>query len=371
MEKLKMVDLHAQYMRLKTDIDAAISNVLASTAFIQGPQVGEFASKIGRYLNTGNVIPCANGTDALQIAMMALDFRPGDEIILPVHTYVATAEVIALLKLTPVFVDVDERTFNIDINQIESKINRRTKAIVPVHLYGQCADMEPILAIAEKFGIAVIEDNAQALGADYIFPDGSSEKAGTLGTIGTTSFFPSKNLGCFGDGGAIFTDDADLAEKVRMIANHGQKQKYHHEVVGVNSRLDTIQAAVLTVKLKHIDDFTARRNKVAAYYDTHLSKSLLQTPFRSVNSTHVFHQYTCKTHDGSRDKLQQYLTEKGIPTMIYYPVPLHLQKAYTSALKEGSFPVTEKLSKTVISLPIHTEMNNDELEFICNSINAF
>jgi UDP-2-acetamido-2-deoxy-ribo-hexuluronate aminotransferase len=372
MEQIKMVDLRTQYLQIKNEIDEAIGKVLESTAFIQGPEVGQFATALAKYIDAENVIPCANGTDALQIAMMAIDLQPGDEIILPVHTYVATAEVIALLKLKPVFVDVDESTFNIDINQIENKISRRTKAIVPVHLYGQCADMESILAIADKYGVSVIEDAAQALGATYTFSDGNQEKAGTMGLIGTTSFFPSKNLGCFGDGGAIFTNDNELAEKIKMIANHGQKVKYHHDVIGVNSRLDTIQAAILNVKLRYLEEYTRKRNEVAVYYDQHLPKQLLSIPFRSYNSTHVFHQYTCKLSGRNRDDFQKFLTSKGIPSMIYYPVPLHLQKAYQSRdCGVGSFPVTEKLSKTVISLPIHTEMSTEQLDYICRTISNF
>jgi UDP-2-acetamido-2-deoxy-ribo-hexuluronate aminotransferase len=372
MKNIKMVDLQSQYLRIKSEIDAAIEKVLTSTAFIQGPEVNEFASALGRYIQSENVISCANGTDALQIAMMALDLQPGDEIILPVHTYVATAEVIALLRLKPVFIDVDEDTFNIDINQIENKITRRTKAIVPVHLYGQCADMESILELAEKFGLHVIEDVAQALGAEYTFADGTLEKAGAMGIIGTTSFFPSKNLGCYGDGGAIFTRDKNLAEKIRMIANHGQKIKYHHDIIGVNSRLDTLQAAILKVKLNYLTEYSLRRNEAASFYDKNLPKEWLRIPFRSVNSTHVFHQYTCKVLHRDRDELQQFLAAKGIPTMIYYPVPLHFQKAYQAeGYGVGSFPITEKLSKTVISLPIHTEMNNEELAFICETIKTF
>lgn len=367
-----MVDLRGQYLRIKPAIDEAIQSVLDSTAFIQGKEVPEFSSALAKYLDIDFVITCANGTDALQIAMMALEFQPGDEIILPVHTYVATAEVISLLKLTPVFVDVDESTFNIDINHIEDKITRRTKAIVPVHLYGQCADMEAILNIAEKYGVHVIEDAAQALGAEYTFSDGTVEKAGTMGTIGTTSFFPSKNLGCYGDGGAIFTKDAGLAEKIKMIANHGQKVKYHHEVIGVNSRLDTLQAAILNVKLPHLETYSIKRNEVANYYDKHLDKAKLQLPYRSINSTHVFHQYTCKVVGGRRDDLQKFLAAHEIPSMIYYPVPLHMQKAYEGyGSGRGSFPVTEKLSESVISLPIHTEMSTDQLDYICSTIAKF
>ena len=302
MKNIKMVDLHGQYLRIKGEIDNAIGEVLTSTAFIQGPQVKEFAAALASYTGANHVIPCANGTDALQVAMMALDLKPGDEVIVPVHTYVATAEVIALLGLTPVFVDVDAHAFNIDTAQIEQRITRKTRAIVPVHLYGQCADMEVILAIASRHNLYVIEDAAQALGAEYSFSDGSKKTAGTMGTIGTTSFFPSKNLGCYGDGGAIFTQDAALAEKITMIANHGQRIKYHHDVVGVNSRLDTLQAAILNVKLKHLASYTERRNLVAEYYDKHLSPALVQTPVRSKTSTHVFHQYTLKVKDKSRDE---------------------------------------------------------------------
>lgn len=372
MKSIKMADLHKQYLRIKPEIDSAIEEVLTSTAFIQGPQVKEFADALGKYVGVDHVIPCANGTDALQIAMMALGLRAGDEVIVPVFTYVATAEVIALLGLTPVFVDVDEHTFNLDLKQVEKVITEKTKAIVPVHLFGQCADMEPLLGIAARHNLFVIEDAAQALGAAYTFSDGSKKQAGTMGVIGTTSFFPSKNLGCYGDGGAIFTNDVALAEKIRMIANHGQRIKYHHDIIGVNSRLDTLQAAILNVKLKYLTGYAARRNEVAKVYDRTLSKSFLQTPVRAQNSTHVYHQYTLQVTKGSRDDFQKYLSAQGIPTMIYYPVSLHLQKAYRRpGFGEGSFPVTERLSKTVISLPIHTEMEAAELDFICSTINDF
>lgn len=372
MEGIKMVDLQKQYLRIKPEIDEAIQSVLMSTAFIQGPQVNTFARALGKYTGAAHVIPCANGTDALQIAMMALDLRPGDEVILPVHTYVATAEVIALLGLTPIFIDVDETSFNIDVDQIESKITSKTKAIVPVHLYGQCADMEPILAIAKKHSLYVIEDTAQALGARYTFSDGSVRSAGTMGDIGTTSFFPSKNLGCFGDGGAILTNDAELAENIRMIANHGQRIKYHHDIIGVNSRLDTLQAAILEVKLKYLDEYSARRNKAAAFYNAALADLPgVHVPKTSLNSTHVFHQYTLRVGNG-RDELKKSLEQNGVPTMIYYPVPLHLQKGYRrEGLGEGSFPVTERLSRTVISLPIHTEMEQEELVYVCNTVRKF
>lgn len=368
-----MVDLHRQYQRIKPQIDEAIQEVLTSTAFIQGPPVTELASALAKYNGINHVIPCANGTDALQIAMMALGFKPGDEVIVPVHTYVATAEVIALLNLTPVFIDVDEKTFNLDIAQVEQKITSRTVGIVPVHLYGQCADMEPLLAIARKYNLAVIEDTAQALGAEYIFADGTRKKAGTMGTVGCTSFFPSKNLGCYGDGGAIFTNDDTLAEKIKMIANHGQRIKYHHDIIGVNSRLDTLQAAILKVKLKYLDEYARKRNEVASYYDDAFKNtSQLEVPYRVKNSTHVFHQYTVKVKEVDRDEFKLYLDKADVPTMVYYPVPLHLQKAYLrEGFGRGSFPVTEKLSKTVLSLPVHTEMEMNQLEYITSTVNAY
>ncbi len=368
-----MVDLHAQYLRIKNEINEAIDKVLTSTAFIQGPDVVEFAKALSEYTGSKFVIPCANGTDALQIAMMALGFQPGDEVILPVHTYVATAEVIALLGITPVFIDVVEGTFNIDVNQLEKKITQKTVAIVPVHLYGQCAEMEALLEIAEKHGLHVIEDAAQSLSADYIFRDGTRKKSGSIGTIGTTSFFPSKNLGCFGDGGALLTDDEALAGKIKMIANHGQKIKYHHEVIGVNSRLDTLQAAILKVKLKYLDGYTEKRRNVAGQYDTALSTiEQVEIPCRATYSTHVFNQYTLKIRNGDRDGLKEYLASEGIPTMIYYPIPLHLQNAFRRPqYVEGSFPVTEKLSKIVISLPMHTEMSVDQIDFVCDRITTY
>jgi dTDP-4-amino-4,6-dideoxygalactose transaminase len=368
-----MVDLQGQYLRIKKEIDLAIQDVLMSTAFIQGPQVKSFAVALSQYNHGAHVIPCANGTDALQIAMMALGLKPGDEVILPVHTYVATAEVIALLGLTPVFTEVDEKTFNIDPAQIKRKITAKTKAIVPVHLYGQCADMEPILKIAGEHNLHVIEDLAQALGADYTFSNGSTKRAGNMGIIGSTSFFPSKNLGCYGDGGALFTMDHTLAEKMKMISTHGQKVKYQHDIVGINSRLDTLQAAILEVKLKYLDQYTKARNEVANYYDKNLANvTFIELPMRAKNSTHVFHQYTIKVTGVDRDRLKKFLEEKGIPTMIYYHIPLHLQNAYKQkGFGEGSFPVTEKLSKTVLSLPIHTEMTEDELSYICRTIKSF
>ncbi|MEJ7645981.1 MAG: DegT/DnrJ/EryC1/StrS family aminotransferase [Chryseolinea sp.] len=373
MEKIHMVDLHGQYMRIKSEIDSAIQKVLDSTAFIQGEDVGEFSRALAQYLGVRSVINCANGTDALQIAMMALGFKPGDEVILPVHTYVATAEVIALLHLKPVFVDVDADTFNIDVSKIEEKITSRTVAIVPVHLYGQCADMESLVTLAAAHKLHVIEDAAQALGADYTYNSGRVHKAGTMAAIGTSSFFPSKNLGCFGDGGALFTNDEVLGERIRMIANHGQKVKYHHDMVGINSRLDTLQAAVLKVKLQYLEEYTNKRNSVADFYDHHFSAiTNVKIPTRAAKSTHVFHQYTLQIVDGNRDGLVTYLRNLGIPSMIYYPIPLHLQKAYRNVeYPEGSFPITERLSKTVISLPIHTEMTLEQLEFITSSVTSF
>jgi UDP-2-acetamido-2-deoxy-ribo-hexuluronate aminotransferase len=370
MKKIKMVDLNSQYDRIKAEVDEAIQKVLTSAAFIQGPQVEEFSQALASFTNAKHVIPCANGTDALQIAMMALGFKRGDEIILPVHTYVATAEVVALLGLTPVFIDVDPKSFNIDVSQIEKKITSRTVAIVPVHLYGQCADMESLLTLAVKNNLHIIEDAAQALGAEYLFSDGSRKHAGTMGIIGTTSFFPSKNLGCFGDGGALFTNDSATAEKIKMIANHGQKTRYYHDVVGVNSRLDTLQAAVLNVKLKYLNEYSGKRKVVAEFYDQAFANiSAIEIPYRESYATHVFNQYTLKVKNGSRDDLKKFLDQHGIPTMIYYPLPLHFQKAFSGySSGEGTFPVTENLSKTVISLPIHTEMEQNQLEFICDKI---
>lgn len=373
MDKIVMVDLHTQYLSIKDEIDQAIQEVLNSTSFIQGEQVLQFAKLLADYNDVDYVVPCANGTDALQIAMMALGYQPGDEIILPVHTYVATAEVIALLGLTPVFTEVDGDTFNIDVNQLENKITPRTRAIVPVHLYGQCADMEPLLNIAKQHQLHVIEDTAQALGAIYTFSNGKQMRAGTMGTIGTTSFFPSKNLGCYGDGGALFTSVEQLAKKIKMIANHGQSIKYQHDIIGVNSRLDTLQAAILKVKLQYLDQYTEARNKAADFYSEQLKNVKgLQTPVKAKNSTHVYHQYTLKISDDKRDELKKHLEDKGVPTMIYYPIPLHLQNAYSKeGFGAGSFPLTESLSKEVLSLPIHTEMKEEQLNYIVNSIKEF
>jgi len=369
-KKIQMVDLKSQYEKIKSEVDAGIQEVLNTTAFINGPAVKEFQTDLENYLHVKHVIPCANGTDALQIAMMALDFKPGDEVITASFTYVATAEVIGLLGLTPVLVDVYSDTFDINIEAIEKAITPKTRAIVPVHLFGQCADMERIMALAKKNNLFVIEDVAQAIGADYIFRNGTKSKAGTIGTIGCTSFFPSKNLGCYGDGGAIYTNDDVLAKKLRMIAHHGQSVQYVHDVLGVNSRLDTIQAAVLKVKLKHLDEYAIARNKVANYYDKALANHpKLKIPVRVKNSTHVFHQYTLQLNSIDRTKLREQLTERGIPAMIYYPIPLHEQNAYKSdRYNKGDFPITEKLCATVLSLPMHTEMEEETLKYICYNL---
>lgn len=371
--KIQMVDLKGQYLKIKEDVDISIQECIDSTAFINGPAVKEFQQDFEKYLGVKHVIPCANGTDALQIAMMALDLQPGDEVICPAFTYVATAEVIGLLGLKPVMVDVDKDTFDIELNGLEKYLTPKTKAIVPVHLYGQSADMEKILEFAEKYNLFVIEDNAQAIGSDYTFSDGTVKKTGTIGHIGCTSFFPSKNLGCYGDGGALMTNDDELAFNIRMIANHGQEKKYYHKVLGCNSRLDTIQAAVLKVKLKHLDEYSASRNRMADYYDTNLAEiAEIQTPKRAVNSTHVFHQYTLRVKNGKRDELQKYLAEKNIPSMVYYPLPLYKQEAFLQYVEEGfSLPVTEQLCKEVISLPVHTEFNQEVLDVIITEIKNY
>lgn len=371
--KLQMVDLQGQYQRSKMEIDDAISEVLESAAFINGPAVGHFADELAAYNGVNHVVPCANGTDALQIAMMALNLKPGDEVIVPCFTYVATAEVIALLGLAPVFVDVDPKTFMVLPEEVEKSITPKTKAVVPVHLFGQCADMEGLLAVTERHHIYIIEDAAQAIGAEYRFSDGSIKKAGTIGTIGTTSFFPSKNLGCFGDGGALFVQDAELARKTRMIANHGQRVKYHHDIVGINSRLDTLQAAILRVKLKQLDNYSAQRNRSAAFFDKAFAGlASISIPERAPHSTHVFHQYTIKCNGFDREELRVFLDRKGIPTMVYYPVPLHLQKAYNGyGYGKGDFPVSEMLTEKVLSLPIHTEQQESELLYITEAVKEF
>jgi UDP-2-acetamido-2-deoxy-ribo-hexuluronate aminotransferase len=369
-----MVDLKSQYLNLKTELDKAVLNCIASTAYINGPEVKRFQQNLEQFLGVKHVIPCANGTDALQIAMMALDLKMGDEVIVPAFTYVATAEVIALLKLTPVMVDVDPKTFNITAETIEKAITPRTKAIVPVHLFGQSADMEAIISVAKKYNLFVIEDNAQAIGADYIFGNGKTQKAGTIGDFGCTSFFPSKNLGCYGDGGALMTNNDELAARARRIANHGQSQQYIHEETGVNSRLDSLQAAILNVKLPHLNRYNQARQAAADFYDAALeSIDDLQTPIRAHNSTHVFHQYTLQVRGGHKQRmaLQQHLKNQGVPAMIYYPIPLYGQKAFAPYWNGHTLRVTEKLCESVLSLPIHTEMNADILNYIVSNVISF
>lgn len=364
-----MVDLKRQYEKIKPEVDAAIQRVIDSTAFINGPDVKDFATELANYLGVKHVIPCANGTDALQIALMALGVKPGDEIITASYTYIATVEVIALLRLKPVFVDVDADTFTMNIEDVKKAITKNTKAIIPVHLYGQCANMEPLLALSKEHNIPIIEDNAQAIGGSYTFPDGRKVKTGSMGLIGCTSFFPSKNLGAYGDGGAMFTNDDAMAEKLRMVANHGQKALYLHEVVGCNSRLDAIQAAVLRIKLKHLDEYCSSRRAVADYYDNAFSGNKhIVTPYRAPYSYHVFHQYTLQLKGVNRDEVKKQLADRNIPSMIYYPIPCHKQ----NMLKEfggGDFvlPVTDMLQDCVISLPIHTELTDEELKYISDN----
>lgn len=373
MDKIQMVDLHRQYLRLRPELDLAMQEVMDTCAFINGPQVQRFASHLSSCLDVPYVIPCGNGTDALQIALMALDLKPGDEVIVPAFTYVAAAEVVSLLGLIPVWVDVDEKTFNINPWMIESAISPKTRAIVVVHLFGQCCDMEKIRQIAEQNHLYVVEDNAQSLGAEVLFSDGTRWKAGTIAHIGTTSFFPSKPLACYGDGGAVMTSDDRLAERIRMIANHGQLQKYHHKIIGCNSRLDTLQAAVLDMKLPHLEEFTAARQQVAKRYDEAFDQdSRWQIPCKAPYSTHVYHQYTLQVADGKRDDLQQYLKEKGIPSMVYYPLPLHKQTAFYGFSRIGSvLSVSEKLVQSVLSLPIHTEMTDEEVDYIIETVRNY
>lgn len=372
-KKIQMVDLLGQYEKIQPEIDKAVLDVIHSTAFINGPDVKAFKAELEKYLDVKHVVPCANGTDALQIAMMALGLQRGDEVITADFTYPATAEVIALLGLTPVLVDVNPDTFDISVDAIEKAITRKTKAIVPVHLFGQCADMESIMKLAKKNDLFVIEDVAQAIGSDYTFSDGKKQKAGTIGDVGCTSFFPSKNLGAYGDGGAMYTNNTELAEKMRMIANHGQSVQYYHDMIGVNSRLDSIQAAILRVKLRYLDEYAAARNAVAAYYDkAFANQPKIKTPVRVKFSNHVFHQYTLKLNGVDRAALREHLASKGIPAMIYYPVPLHQQKAYIDPRnKDSDFPVTIELCKNVISLPIHTEMDEETLKYIVDSVLEF
>ncbi|WP_118972524.1 DegT/DnrJ/EryC1/StrS family aminotransferase [Taibaiella koreensis] len=370
MEPLQMVDLKRQYQKIKPQIDEAIAAVIDSTAFINGQDVKLFAQELEQYLDVKHVIPCANGTDALQIALMALDLKPGDEVITPSFTFIATVEVVALLGLKPVFVEVDPRTFTIDPAAIRAAITPRTKAIIPVHLYGQSAAMNEILDIAAEYKIPVIEDNAQAIGGHYTFPDGLRKANGTMGTIGTTSFFPSKNLGCYGDGGAIFTNDTALYEKMQMVANHGQKVRYYHEIVGCNSRLDTIQAAVLRIKLKELDHYCDARRAAADYYDRAFAgHELITTPYRADYGYHVFHQYTIQLDKVDRDAVQQRLAERGIPSMIYYPVPSHKQEMFAAmGGADYNLEITDYLNKRVLSLPIHTELSDDELNYITTQV---
>lgn len=373
MRKIQMVDLHSQYEKIKSEIDEAISEVIESTAFIKGAKVGEFASELASYLGVNHVIPCGNGTDALQIAIMSLGLKPSDEIICPDFTFIASAEIIGLLGYRPVLVDVDYDSFNVTAKNIEQAISVKTKAIIPVHLFGQTAPMEAILEIAKKYDLYVIEDTAQAIGADYTFSDGRTQKAGTIGTIGCTSFFPSKNLGCYGDGGALFTNDDELAERIKMIANHGMKVRYHHDILGVNSRLDTIQAAILSVKLKYLDQYEKARQKAAATYNKALQNiEDLVLPKQETYSTHVYHQYTLKVKNGKRDELKAFLEQNNIPAMIYYPVPLHKQKAFLPIARQGgTLNVSETLAEQVLSLPMHTELDDEQQQYIISKVQEF
>lgn len=373
MQPIQMVDTRRQYLKIKNEVDAAVLGVIDSSQFIGGKVVEEFGKNLAIYNGSKHVIPCANGTDALQIALMALGLQPGDEVITPSFTYIATVEVVALLRLTPVFVEVDPKTFCMDPSAIEKAITPKTKAIVPVHLYGHAADMEAIMKIAERHGLYVVEDNAQAIGGDYRFTDGTVKKTGSIGTIGCTSFYPSKNLGCYGDGGAIFTNDDALALRLKMIANHGQQKRYYHDVVGCNSRLDAIQAAILTIKLKELDNYIAARIKAADHYDAAFAgHDKITTPYRASYGKHVFHQYTLTLKDVDRDGLHQWLADHKIPSMIYYPVPAHRQKMF-EAFGGAAFdlPLTDWLTERVISLPMHTELEQEQLDFISNKVLEF
>jgi len=373
MKKISVVDLSGQYNRIRKEINAAIRNVLNSASFIYGPDVITFEEELMNYMQTGHVIACGNGTDALQVALMSLDLEPGDEVITTPFSFISTIEVIRLLKLTPVLVDIRPDTYNIDESLIEDAVTERTKAIVPVHLFGQCCRMETIKKIASRHHLFVIEDAAQAMGTEYLFSNGSRKKAGTISHIGCTSFYPSKNLACYGDGGALFTDDPKLASKIRSIVNHGQRKKYYYEYIGVNSRLDSIQAAILRVKLKYLDEFNKARIDAAAYYDRAFEPfTHILTPCRANYSTHTFHQYTITLLGCNRDDLQEYLKEHAIPTMIYYPRPFHLQKAYADlSYHEGDFPVSEEISNSVLSLPMHTELDEEQLEYIARHVINF
>jgi dTDP-4-amino-4,6-dideoxygalactose transaminase len=374
MKKIQMVDLKSQYDKIKDTVNNSIQEVLDTNTYINGPQVHQFQKSLEDYLDVKHVIPCANGTDALQIAMMGLDLKPGDEVITADFTFAATVEVIALLQLTPVLVDVDMHNMNISIEGIKRAITPKTKAIVPVHLFGRAANMEAIMALAKEHNLYVIEDNAQAIGANCKFSDGTKKKAGTIGHVGSTSFFPSKNLGCYGDGGAIFTNDDALAHQLRGIVNHGMYERYHHDVVGVNSRLDSIQAAVLNTKLALLDQYNEARRSAAAKYNEAFSghSNIIIPEFDLNQDDHVFHQYTLRIIDADRNGLMQYLLDKGIPCAIYYPIPLHSQKAYLDArYKEEDFPVTNQLVKEVISLPMHTELDDEQIRFITDSVLEF
>ena len=370
MKKIQMVDLQSQYQRIKQDIDNGIQEVIQSAAFIKGKKVTDFQHHLEQYTGAKHVIPVGNGTDALQIALMALGLKPGDEVITPTFTFIATAEVVALLGLTPVVVDVDWDTMNMDMDAVRRAITPKTKAIVPVHLFGQCVEMEALMDLAKEHNLYIIEDACQAIGAQYTFSNGETKQAGTMGHIGCTSFFPSKNLGCYGDGGAIFTNDDELAARMQAIANHGMVVRYYHDMIGVNSRLDSIQAAVLDAKLPHLDEYIAARQQAAAYYDkVFASNEKVLIPCRAPHSTHVFHQYTLRVIGADRDSLREGLAEKGIPAMIYYPVPLHQQKAYLDPrYKDGDFPIAERLAACVLSLPMHTELDEEQLEYITSAV---
>lgn len=371
-QDIKMVDLNGQYLKIKKQIDQSISDTINSSEFIGGNNVIKFSKNLCSYLNVDHLITCANGTDALQIALMALDLEIGDEVIVPAYTYVATAEVIALLNLKPIMVDVDLQTYSINTKQLESLVTPKTKAIIPVHLFGQASNMTSIMDFAEKHNLYVIEDNAQSIGAEYHYKN-TIKKTGTIGHIGTFSFFPSKNLGCFGDGGALCTSDSELAEKIKMIANHGQRKKYYHDIVGVNSRLDNLQAGILDVKLAQLDEYIKARQDAASTYDSQLENlSHVTIPYRAKSSSHVFHQYTIQVEADARNSLKKVLSKKGIPSMIYYPLPLYKQNAYKKYIDESKeLENTENLCKTVLSLPMHTELDDGTISYICDTIKIF
>lgn len=373
MKEIRMVDLKSQYDKIKTGIDAAMDDVISSTAFIKGRQVGEFEDDLKKYLGVKHVVGCGNGTDALQIALMALNLQPGDEVITSDFTFISTVEIVALMGLKPVLVDVDPGTFNIRPEAVEQAITKKTRVILPVHLFGQCTDMSRILEIADRHHLFVIEDTAQATGTDFYMEDGVIKKAGTMGIAGCTSFFPSKNLGCYGDGGAIFTNNDDLALKMRTIANHGMKIRYHYDLIGINSRLDTLQAAILKEKLRYLDKYNQARQSAADYYDNAFKEIVkITVPARVPYSSHIFHQYTIQLKDTDRQQMQEYLKSKGIPSMVYYPIPLHRQKAYRYlSYKDGQFPVTEALCESVLSLPMHTELDSEQLQYITGHVKEF